>query len=91
MWHVAKINQVPYDIFGIIRCHKDLTMIKILGVDYLTRKEAAHRYGLSVSWFEQRQQRKEQPNFIKIRGKGKAFYPLVQTDEWFKQNLLENE
>lgn len=66
-------------------------MIKILGVEYITRKEAAHRYGFSVSWFEQRQNQHEEPRFIKIRGKGKAYYPKEATDNWFKENMKESE
>jgi hypothetical protein len=66
-------------------------MIKLLSVEYLTRKEAAHRYGFSMSWFEQRQRLHDGPPFIKIRGKGKAYYPLHETDNWFKENIKESD
>jgi hypothetical protein len=66
-------------------------MIKLLGVEYITRKEAVHRYGFSMSWFEQRQHRHEAPRFIKIRGKGKALYNLTETDNWFRKNMKESE
>ncbi len=66
-------------------------MIKILGVEYITRKEASRRYGFSTSWFEQRQSRHEEPRFIKVRGKGRTLYELSKTDDWFKQNMKESE
>jgi hypothetical protein len=62
-----------------------------LGTEYITRKEAAHRYGFSISWFEQRQNKHEEPKFIKIRGKGKVYYPLEKTDLWFKNNMKYSE
>lgn len=66
-------------------------MHKILGRDYLTRKEAATRYGLSVAWFKARQHRHEEPRFIKLRGTGRVYYDVLITDEWFKNNMKESE
>src|SRR5579859_2240820 len=51
---------------------KEFLMHKILGRDYITRKEAATRYGLSVAWFKARHNRHEEPRFIKIKGTGRA-------------------
>jgi hypothetical protein len=66
-------------------------MNKILGRDYINRKEAASRYGLSVAWFKARQNRHEEPRFIKINGKGRVYYDLEHTDNWFKDNMKESE
>ncbi len=66
-------------------------MKDILGIKYITRKEASFRYGLSISWFKQRQQKHEYPHFVKIGGKGRVFYDVIKTDEWFKNNMKETE
>jgi predicted DNA-binding transcriptional regulator AlpA len=63
-------------------------MIEIMGKQYITDKEASKRYGYSVSWFQQLRSKKEPPNFIKIRGKGKVYYPLKDTDEWFAKAMV---
>lgn len=88
---IIRCINVNKEFSGIIQVHKDMNMIKILGTEYITRKEASSRYGLSIAWFEQRQHNHEEPHFIKIRGKGKAYYPLEKTDLWFRNNLKESE
>lgn len=77
------IDSIP--IKGIDAMHR------ILGRDYITRKEAATRYGLSVAWFKARQNRHEEPRFIKLRGTGRVYYDVLLTDEWFKNNMKESE
>jgi hypothetical protein len=66
-------------------------MPNILGKDYITRKEASRRYGLSVSWFKARQHHHQEPRFIKIQGSARVYYDLLKTDEWFKNNMKESE
>lgn len=66
-------------------------MVVILGVTYITDKEAAQRYGYSVSWFQKLRMKKESPKFIKLRGKGKVLYPIDELDQWFRQNLQASE
>ncbi len=64
-------------------------MREILGISYLTEKEAAHRYGYSSSWFRNRRWVKDSPPFIKLEGKGRVLYEMQSTDDWFKKNLIE--
>lgn len=66
-------------------------MIKILGTEYITDKEAAQRYGYSQSWFQQRRCKNLPPMFVKLQGKGKVFYPLDATDQWFRQNIIPSD
>lgn len=49
---------------------------------YLTEKEASHRYGFSVHWFQRSRWNGSGPSFIKING-GRVLYPMALTDEWF--------
>lgn len=65
-------------------------MKEILGTVYISEKEAAFRYGYSASWFKLCRYKNTGPKFFKLRGKGKTWYPLKETDEWFKKNLEEN-
>jgi predicted DNA-binding transcriptional regulator AlpA len=67
------------------------TMIEILGKIYLTDKEAAQRYGYSTSWFQNQRCKKINLPFVKMRGKGKVYYPRDEVDKWFKDNLKMNE
>lgn len=63
----------------------------ILGITYMTSKEAASRYGYSDSWFKKRRMNRWPPKFVKLQRKGKVLYPLVETDAWFKDNIVESE
>lgn len=63
----------------------------IFGKEYLTRKEAARRYSTTVSWFKHKQQKHEEPHFIKIGQKGRTYYSVEKTDEWFRNNMKESE
>jgi hypothetical protein len=62
-------------------------MIEVLGIKYITEKEASHRYGYSKSWFAKQRLKKEEPRFVKLRGKGKVYYELTLIDNWFKRQL----
>lgn len=63
-------------------------MKEILGVQYITSKEASVRFGYSESWFKQRRMNRWPPKFVKIANKGKVLYPLIEIDEWFKKNII---
>lgn len=60
-------------------------MLKILGVEYITEKEAAERYGFSKSWFQKRRYLRLYPNYVKIHGK--VLYDIKNTDNWFRQQI----
>ena len=66
-------------------------MINILGTEYITDKEAAQRYGYSQSWFQQRRCKHLAPKFVKLQGKGKVFYPVTETDQWFRENIQSSD
>lgn len=66
-------------------------MKEILGIKYLSPKEAEHRYGYSKSWFQQRRMNKCLPVFVKLQNKGKVYYPLNETDDWFRKNIISSE
>lgn len=66
-------------------------MKEILGITYMSSKEAASRYGYSDSWFKKRRMEGSSPKFIKFQNKGKILYPLDETDKWFKENAIESE
>jgi predicted DNA-binding transcriptional regulator AlpA len=62
-------------------------MKEILGIKYITDKECATRYSYSQSWFQKRRANKQDPKFMQLQGRGKVYYPLDETDKWFKDNL----
>lgn len=64
-------------------------MKEILGVRYITDKEASARYGYSQSWFRQRRHNNVEPHYVRLEGKGKAWYPIDETDKWFKDNMVK--
>lgn len=66
-------------------------MIELFGKKYITDKEASHRYGYSTSWFQKQRSEKKHPAFIKLQGKGKVYYELEETDNWFKTNMISSE
>jgi hypothetical protein len=67
------------------------TMKELLGVKYITQKEASTRYGMSTQWFERARHTGDGPPYFKIRGKGIAYYDVEKTDFWFKANMIEGE
>lgn len=64
-------------------------MKDILGVKYMTDKEASQRYGYSKAWFQKQRYLKLPPNYFQFNGKGKVYYSLEETDKWFKENLVK--
>lgn len=64
-------------------------MIDILGIKYITEKEASLRYGYSTSWFQQKRSQNLPPPFVKL--KGKVLYSLDKLDKWFIKNMIEVE
>lgn len=60
-------------------------------IKYLTVKEAAHRYGPSESWFRKQRTLKQPPHFSKLNGKGKAYYNMKMTDDWFVKNMKQED
>ncbi len=66
-------------------------MLEILGKKYIAPKEAAQRYGYSVSWFEKRRLNAKDPKFIRIKKGYKVLYPVDETDAWFKKLISMDE
>jgi hypothetical protein len=63
-------------------------MIEILGIAYMTDKEAARKYGYSTHWFQKQRSMKLPPPYVKLRGKGKVYYPVEELDRWFTENIF---
>jgi hypothetical protein len=57
-------------------------------VKYITEKEASHRYGRSRSWFQKRRNKETLPFYKKCKETKRIFYPLQETDRWFKENMI---
>jgi hypothetical protein len=66
-------------------------MIEIMGVKYISDKEASYRYGYSQSWFQKCRYEGNGPQFVRLQGKGKVLYPVDKLDEWFRLNLVNGE
>lgn len=66
-------------------------MVKIGGVEYLTSKEVAQRYGFSKSWFEKRRLKRLEPKFARFDERGKVYYPLKETDMYFQNKFKIEE
>lgn len=60
-------------------------MIELFGKKYITEKEASVRYQYSREWFRRRRWQRAEPKYIKPAGKGKVYYPLEDTDSFFKK------
>lgn len=61
-------------------------MIKIMGKEYISDKEAEHIYGFSRDWFKKRRSLKNGgPPFIKLEGK--VLYQTKELDAWFKSHM----
>jgi hypothetical protein len=50
---------------------------------YISEKEAAHRYCLSVHWFRRKRWFGNGPEYSKVQG-GKILYNIEATDKWFE-------
>jgi hypothetical protein len=66
-------------------------MIELLGIKYISDKEASKRYGYSTSWFQKKRSQKKPPPYIQLLGKGKILYPIDKTDKWFMENIIAIE
>lgn len=66
-------------------------MIELLGIKYLTEKEASVRYGMSQAWFKLRRWKKNSPPYTRLQGRGKVLYPMQEVDDWFKENMHKEE
>ncbi len=68
-------------------------MIEILGTKYITEKEASHRYGYSMAWFQKQRYLNLAPKYTRLTNsnKGRVYYPLDQTDAWFKMQIDRND
>lgn len=62
-------------------------MLKIVDKVYINTKEASRRYGFSAKWFEMKRWKKLPPFAVKLEGRGRVYYPLEETDNWFRQAL----
>lgn len=59
----------------------------IIGKKYISDKEASLRYGYSVGWFRKRRRLKLPPKYVRLESKGRVFYPLEETEQWFVDNI----
>lgn len=64
-------------------------MIKLLGLEYLTDKEASLKFGFSQGWFKKVRVQKRGPAYIKIQGK--VLYEITQLEKWFKEQIKKYE
>ena len=62
-------------------------MQEIMGIQYLTEKEASKRYGYSMAWFSARRYKNLPPKAVQLEVRKKILYPLKETDEWFIKQL----
>jgi len=51
---------------------------------FLSTKDAADRYCLSVNWFAKRRMEENGPPYLKLDGK--VLYDADQVDDWFLKN-----
>ena len=67
-------------------------MIDILGIKYITEKEASTRYGYSMAWFSKQRYKNLAPRYTRLTNsnKGRVLYPIEQTDAWFKMQIERN-
>jgi hypothetical protein len=63
-----------------------ISMFEFEGRKYLTKKEAAARYGYSVNWFNRQRTLHRPPEAIKSDC-GRVYYDLDKTDEWFRSAM----
>lgn len=66
-------------------------MVEILGMKYITEKEASQRYGYSQAWFVKARRQGYGPHYIQIMTFGRILYPVEDTDEWFKKRMESKE
>lgn len=66
-------------------------MFELLGIQYLTDKEASFRYGYSQSWFQKMRALGIGPNYVRLNGKGKILYPAKDLENWFREHLQKGD
>jgi antibiotic biosynthesis monooxygenase (ABM) superfamily enzyme len=62
-------------------------MVTYMGEVYLTEREAAKRYNYSVYWFQKKRYEQRGPRYKKVGMSRRVLYPLIETDEWFKNQI----
>lgn len=65
-------------------------MLEILGIKYVTDKEASYQYGYSQSWFQKMRAEGHGPEYVRLNGKGKILYPADKLEQWFRENLIKD-
>ncbi|CEG60959.1 helix-turn-helix transcriptional regulator [Legionella micdadei] len=60
-------------------------MLKIDGIEYLSDKQTAAKFGLSRSWFKNARYQGNSPPYYKLNGK--IYYTEETVNNWFKENL----
>ena len=70
---------------------KDMQMMQMIGINYLTEKEASNRYGYSKSWFEKKRLEHKGPRYIRLNFNSRILYPVDETDNWFKSRMMARE
>jgi predicted DNA-binding transcriptional regulator AlpA len=79
---------IKYNLLGL---NKEIDMIEINGVQYISDKEASEKFGYSQSWFQKVRYEGNGPKYVRIKNKGKVLYPLKDLNEWFCSNLKERD
>ena len=65
-------------------------MFTVNGEEYLTTKEASHKYHFSKKWFALRRKLGDGPKYVKIiPGKGTVYYKASTLEQWFKDHMQE--
>jgi hypothetical protein len=88
---IAFIRKKKYYIVPNNTKNTEKYMVEILGVKYITEKEAAQRYGYSSWWFIKARRQEYGPHYIQIMTFGRILYPLEETDEWFRKRMESKE
>jgi hypothetical protein len=65
-------------------------MFRVGDDNYLTVKEASHKYHFSKKWFQTRRTLGDGPKYVKlIPGKGTVYYKESTLEQWFKDHMQE--
>ena len=66
-------------------------MIEFGGLQYLSEKEMAKRFGYSCSWFQKARIKKIGPPFVRFHNKGKILYRADKAETYFTENWIEKD
>ncbi len=67
-------------------------MLEIMGMKFISDKEASKRYGYSQSWFIRSRTQGFGPRWVQFKEHGRVLYPLDETDKWFVDKMeMEKE